>query len=168
MSDLRVRDALDRMRRRFLDQPASARNRNTPATAVWRGGLKCEIAGPNGDSATTDMPAALGGEASGPNPGWLMRASLASCAATVIAMQAAQRGIALRSLAVEVESCTDARGLLGIDGVPTGLDALRLSIRIAADDVPEDQLRQIAEAGQALSPVACTLRAGLAVEIAVG
>lgn len=84
MSDLRVRDALERLRRRFLDQPAAARNRNTPATAVWRGGLKCEIAGPNGDSATTDMPAALGGEASAPNPGWLMRASLASCAATTL------------------------------------------------------------------------------------
>ena len=39
---------------------------------------------------------------------------MASCAATAIAMRAAMQGIAMRTLAVKVESDSDARGLVGI------------------------------------------------------
>ena len=169
MSNLRVREALDRLRGVFADRPAAARKPSSSATAVWRDGLRCEIAGSNGEQAVTDMPGAMGGEGAGPNPGWLLRASMASCTATVIAMRAAMRGIELRSLEVSVHSESDARGLVGIDDVSTALSAMRMVIKIAADNVPETQLRELAEIGESHSPVSCTLRERppIAVEVSV-
>jgi uncharacterized OsmC-like protein len=158
MSNLRAREALERVQRLFLEKPAAARKPNTMATAVWRNGLLCEIAGPGGEKAVTDMPEPMGGAGQGSNPGWLLRAGMASCAATVIAMRAAMHGIALRSLEVSVQSESDARGLVGIADVPTALGGMRMSIRIGADGVDEAELRALATWGEAHSPVSCTLR----------
>ena len=71
---------------------------------------------------------------------------------------AARLGIVLRSLKVTVHSESDARGLTGIDGVSTALSELRMSIEIGADNVPGQQLRDLAEVGELQSPVNCTLR----------
>jgi len=57
----------------------------------------------------------MGGGGTAPNPGWLMRAALASCNATGIATQAAKAGIPLTRLEVSVSSETDGRGVLGLD-----------------------------------------------------
>ena len=160
MSNLRAREALERAHDLFLQRPSAGLKPNPWASAVWRDGLQCEIMGPSGEKAVTDMPAAMGGDGSGPNPGWLLRASMAACSATAIAMQAAQRGIELKVLEVKVESESDARGLVGIDGVSTALGKLRMSIAIAADNVGEEALRDLARSGEALSPVSCTLRDG--------
>jgi uncharacterized OsmC-like protein len=159
MSNLQARKALERAHRVFLDKPSAARKPNAMATAVWRDGLRCEIAGPGGQRAVTDMPEPMGGRGAGSNPGWLLRASVASCAATAIAMRATMLGIELRSLEVTVESESDARGL----------DGIRLTIKIGADTVPEPQLRELAAWGEAHSAVSCTLRERppVAVEIAV-
>ena len=85
-SNLPVREALERLRRVFNERPEAAKKRNSSATAVWRHGLQCEITGSHGEKAASDMPRAMGGGASAPNPGWLLRASMASCTATNIAM----------------------------------------------------------------------------------
>ena len=158
MSNLRARDALERAHALFLERPSAARKPNSSATASWREGLRCEIGGPSGEKALTDMPAPMGGDGSAPNPGWLLRASMASCTAMAIAMRAAREDITLRSLEVTVESESDARGLVGIDGVSTALAGMKMSIRISADGVPEETLRALAEWGEARSPVSCTLR----------
>lgn len=158
MSNLDAKESLERAQRLFLERPAAAKRPNTTATAVWRDGLLCEIAGPAGEKATTDMPEPMGGRGVGSNPGWLLRAGIASCAATAIAMRAAMLGIALRTLEVNVESESDARGLVGIPNVSTALGNLRMSIRIAANGVDEATLRELAAWGEANSPVSCTLR----------
>jgi uncharacterized OsmC-like protein len=158
MSNLQAREALERAQRVFLDKPTAGRKANTTATAVWRDGLRCEITGPGNESATTDMPEAIGGKGSGPNPGWLLRAGMASCTATAIAMRAAMLGIELKLLEVSVESESDARGLVGIPNVPTALGDLRMSIKIGADGVDEAKLREIAALAEAHSPVSCTVR----------
>jgi uncharacterized OsmC-like protein len=169
MSNLQAREALERAKRVFLDRPSAARKPNAMATAVWRDGLRCEVAGPGGERAVTDMPEPMGGRGAGSNPGWLLRASMASCAATAIAMRAAMLRIELRSLEVTVASESDARGLVGIAGIPTALDGIRMTIKIGADSVPEPQLRELAAWGEAHSAVSCTLRERpqVAVEIAV-
>jgi uncharacterized OsmC-like protein len=169
MSNLQAREALERAKRVFLDKPSAARKPNALATAVWRDGLRCEVAGPGGERAVTDMPDAMGGKSAGSNPGWLLRASMASCAATAIAMRAAMLGIELRSLEVTVESESDARGLVGITGIPTALDGIRMTIKIGADGIAEPQLRELAAWGEAHSAVSCTLRERpqVGVEIAV-
>jgi uncharacterized OsmC-like protein len=109
----------------------------------------------------------MGGKAAGSNPGWLLRAGIASCAATAIAMRAAMQGIALTTLEVKVESESDARGLVGISDAPTALGNLRMSVRIGASGVEAAQLRELATWGEANSPVSCTMRANPAVALAV-
>jgi uncharacterized OsmC-like protein len=112
----------------------------------------------------------MGGAASAPNPGWVLRAALASCTATAIAMRAARLGIDLTALEVTVESHSDNRGLLGLgDDVPAGLASLTTRVKIGAGDVPADRLRELAEWGDGHSPVACTARTapGFALEIEV-
>jgi uncharacterized OsmC-like protein len=158
MSSLRVRESLERLHGVFLERPAAAKKSNPPASATWQDALRCEVTGPHGERMITDMPPAMGGDGTGPNPGWLLRASMASCTATTIAMRAARLGIALSSLKVTVHSETDARGMVGIDGVSTALSGLRMSIEIGAEDVPDQQLRDLAEISEAQSTVSCTLR----------
>ena len=84
MSNLQARESLERAKRLFPEKPAAARKPNTAATAVWRDGLSCEVSGPGAGRAITDMPEPMGGNAAGSNPGWLLRAGMASCAATKI------------------------------------------------------------------------------------
>lgn len=167
MSNLHVREALERAREVFLQRPSAALKVHTPATAVWHGGLKCEITGPSGEKAVTDMGTPMGGTGEGANPGWLLRASLASCAATAILMRAAQLGIELKCLEVSVHSESDARGLVGIDGVSTAHRAMRMSIQIGADGVPEAELRALAAHGETKSPVGATMREQLPVALGV-
>jgi uncharacterized OsmC-like protein len=100
MSNLHAREPLERAKRLFLEKPAAARKPNAAATAVWRDGLSCEVSGPGSERAITDMPEPLGGNAAGSNPGWLLRAGMASCAATAIAMRAAMQGIAITQQSV--------------------------------------------------------------------
>lgn len=170
MSNLRAREPLERAGRLFLERPAAARNPNPPATAVWRGdGLGFEISGPKGEKATTDMPATFGGDGTGPSPGWLFRAAMAGCFATAIAMRAALLGIELQSLEVNVESESDSRGFFGISGVSTALGGLRMSVKIGANGLNEEQLRDLVTWAEAHSTVGCTLREHppVAVEISV-
>ena len=107
-----IRSALETLSRTIVAQPEKAKAKHGPATAtIEQGGLKCRVTGPLGENIQTDMPPAMGGAASGPNPGWFFRASVASCCATVIAMRAAQLGIGLATLEVTVESDGDHRGM---------------------------------------------------------
>lgn len=169
MSFANVRDAIGSLRHYFEQNPQKARKPNASATAIWTRGLRCEIEGPNGERAVSDMPDSMGGSASGPNPGWYMRAAIASCAATAIAMRAAIKGIELDSLKVHVTSNSDSRGLVGIEGVPTSLDGFKITIEIGAAEADAEQLRELAAWGEGHSPIGCTLRARpeLPVEITV-
>jgi uncharacterized OsmC-like protein len=85
MSDQSIRTALERLSADISADPAKAKAKITPATARLTEGLKCEVTGPQGQRVQTDMPPAMGGAASAPNPGWYLRGAIASCTATVIA-----------------------------------------------------------------------------------
>jgi uncharacterized OsmC-like protein len=159
MSAAHVREAIERLSVAISADPSKARAKNSPATARLAEGLRCELNGPYKESLVTDMPAAMGGGASGPNPGWLFRAALASCTATVIAMRAAKLGVALGSLEVTVESESDNRGILGLDeSVSAGLAPVRMKVKIGAPAEASDALREIVAWADAHSPVACTMR----------
>ena len=118
--------------------------------------------GAGGRKGLTDMPEPMGGTGTGSNPGWLLRAGMASCAATSIAMRAASWDCA-SALEVKVESELDARGLVGIPEIPTALGNMRMSVTIGAEGVDETRLRELAAWGEEYSPVGCTIRDGSAV-----
>jgi uncharacterized OsmC-like protein len=154
-----VKEAIDKLAAAISADASKARGKNLPATARLVEGLRCELSGPYGERFVTDMPPAVGGTASGPNPGWLMRGALASCTATVIAMRAAKLGVVLDSLEVTAESDSDLRGILGLDeSVSAGHGPVRIKVRIGASGPSPDVLRDIVEWADRHSPVNCTVR----------
>jgi len=155
-----IRSALETLSSAIAAEPGKAKAKHGPATAtIDQGSLKCRVTGPLGACIETDMPPAMGGTASGPNPGWFFRASVASCCATVIAMRAAQLGISLTTLEVTVESDGDNRGMLGLDDqVSAGASALRTNIRIGADNATRGQLEDLVRWAEKHSPVGCTVQ----------
>ena len=159
MSTTSIQEALENLGTLITEQPEKARAKNVPATARLLESLRCEVTGPNGETVHTDMPRAVGGAASAPAPGWLLRASLASCTATAIAMRAAKLGVNLTALEVTVESSSDNRGMLGLDDkISAGLSPITTRVKIGARDMRADQLRELADWGDRHSPIACTTR----------
>ena len=104
---------------------------------------------------STDMPKGIGGGDVAPPPGWFFRAALATCHATLIAMRAAQLGVALTTLSVTVDSESDDRGLLGMDDtIAAGPLSVRTRIRIGAEGIVPERLQEIVNGAQAHCPVA--------------
>jgi uncharacterized OsmC-like protein len=148
-----IRNAIETASGKLAEHPEMAVGTDAAATAVREEGLRFRVDGPNG-AITTDMSESVGGAASAPTPGWLMRAALAACDATTVAMEAARDGIELNELSVSVESETDFRGVLGVNGGPNpGPLAIRVRIELTAPEATEDQLREIVKRAEAHSPV---------------
>jgi uncharacterized OsmC-like protein len=138
----------------LTDHPELARSTDSAATATVVDGLVVRVTGPDGTTLTTDMVPSVGGTATAPSPGWLLRAAESSCVATLITMRAAMLGITLDVLEVSVDSVSDDRGLLGIDdGVPAGPLSGRVSVRVAAAGVDATTLEEIARWGVKHCPV---------------
>jgi uncharacterized OsmC-like protein len=149
-----IRNAIRSASEYLTQHPEQARSTDRPATATLVGGLVVRVTGPDGATITTDMVPSVGGTASAPSPGWLLRAAEASCVATVIAMRAAMLGIALDALEVTVDSESDDRGLLGIaPDVPAGPLSGRVVVRLTAAGVNPSTLEDIAHWGVEHCPV---------------
>lgn len=167
--------ALKRVEKVVLRSPRTGIRPDAPATARWTGGTKVTSTHENGTQFATDLPLAIGGEDSAVTPGWLLRAGLASCVATRIAMAAAVEEIQLSQLEVVATSLSDVRGLLDMvaaDGarVSAGPSDVQLQVKIAAaDGTPAERLRSLVERSNRCSPVSCALQEltpiGLNVEI---
>ncbi len=159
MQSLNIRESLERAIRIYQERPQAAQRKAAPATATWVEGLQCQITGPHGEKVNTDMSPELGGGGVGSHPGWLLRASIASCTATAIAMRAALLGIQLKTLEVTVESHSDIRRLLGMDySIPGGMLSLRKHVKIGGEGATAVQLRELVEWADANCPVCCTMR----------
>lgn len=171
MSIEHIRKSLGQVAKHFAEHPQDALSQDKPAVAILESGLRCRADGPNGATLVSDMPVPIGGTATAPSPGWLLRAALANCDATVIAMRAAHLGIVLSRLEVTVGSESDDRGLLGVtESVPPGPLSMRVSVRIAAKDTSAQQLRELVHWAEEHSPVSDAVRRAVPVitEVTVG
>ncbi|MGD9511111.1 MAG: OsmC family protein [Geminicoccaceae bacterium] len=92
-------------------------------------GLRCEIEEGSWRLAA-DMPRKIGGEETGPTPGVLGRAALASCLVIGISAWSARLGIEVAAVEVEVETDFDARGELGMGKVEPGYSVVRCRISV--------------------------------------
>ncbi|HEU4384480.1 MAG TPA: OsmC family protein [Anaeromyxobacteraceae bacterium] len=154
-----VAQSIDRVVAYLSEHPDKARSSDKAATAIVEEGLRCRARAPDGATVHSDMPKSIGGGGSAPSPAWLLRAALACCDATVIALRAAQLGVALAELEVTVDSESDDRGMLGMDGrIPAGPLSMRTRVRIGAPGVPPERLREIVEWAEAHSPVGDAIR----------
>ena len=168
----KILKAMQRVRAVLARRPEAAIHADEPATARWEEGLRVVTRHANGTQITTDMPAELGGEGNQVSPGWLLRAGLASCLATRIAMEAAAAGICLTRLEVTARSHSDARGLLGMtdergEPVTPAPGEVQLDVSIDAANVPHERLRAMIEASRRCSPVSAALEQALAVRLRV-
>ena len=137
----------------LTEHPEAAVGTDAAATAVREEGLRFRVEGPKGD-VISDMSETVGGGATAPTAGWLLRAALASCDATIVAMEAARAGVELTDLTVTVESESDFRGVLGVDdSVRPGPLAVRVRIQLAAGNATEDQVREIVQRAESRSVV---------------
>jgi uncharacterized OsmC-like protein len=149
-----IRTAIRAASEYLAQHPDHARSTDSAATATLGDGLVVRVTGPNGATVTTDMVPSVGGTATAPSPGWLLRAAEASCVVTLIAMRAAMLGISLDTLEVMVDSESDDRGLLGIDDeVPAGPLSGRVSVRLTAAGVASSTLEEMAHWGVKHCPV---------------
>jgi uncharacterized OsmC-like protein len=175
MSAQYVADALQRVEVVLRRRPDMGVHDDSPATASWRGSTRIVTSHDNGIEVTTDMPNELGGTGDQVTPGWLLRAGLASCTATRIAMSAAAAGIELTKLELRASSRSDTRGMLGMteaDGtrISAGPRDVELHVIIAARGVPAEKLRALVEESHRCSPVPCAIQeetpVGLQIEVA--
>lgn len=150
----------------LTDHPDEVRYTDSVATATLGDDLRVAVEGGHG-TIVTDMPKGVGGVAEHASPGWLLRAAVASCVATVIGMEAARADVSLSELVVEVDSESDDRGILRMaDDVPVGpmSTSVRVHIAGAADAV---LLEEIARRGAAHCPVCDALKRTVPVEVDV-
>lgn len=158
-----ITQAVHRVRGAFQRRPEAAVHADTTATARWQGGSRMATSAPNGMTLLTDMPPELGGTGDQVTPGWLMRAGLASCAATSIMLTVAGEGLDLTLLEVQVDSVSDSRGLLCMNDasgqpVNAGPSQVQLQVRISAPGVEPEQLRALVQRALQGSPVPSALR----------
>lgn len=166
MGTAQIAEAISSARTYLAAHPDESRYRDSPATAVVEDGLRVRVTGPDGSFVITDMVTAVGGNGSAPSPGWLFRAAYASCAATLIAMRAAEQGIELGGLEVDVDSESDDRGILGVtQEVPAGPASMRISVRVGPG--ASDAARDIVEWGLQHCPVDDAVRRAIPVELEI-
>ena len=168
MSASDIKQAIEAATEYLSQHPDDARSTDSAATASLVDGLIVRVTGPDDASVTTDMVRSVGGTATAPSPGWLLRAAVASCVATLIAMRAATLEITLDALEVVVDSVSDDRGILGIDAaVPAGPLSTRVAIRIVGADADPATLDEIAKWAVVHCPVSEALERSIPIAIEV-
>lgn len=172
MSAQEIAAAMERVQAVFRRRPEAGLHDDSAATVRWMGGLRTVASHAEGHQVATEMPAELGGVGDQVTPGWLVRAGLASCAATRIAMEAAARGIELKELEVQASSRSDARGLLGMAeangaAIDPGPRDLQLKIRISAPGVAPEVLRALVDESQRCSPVGAAIESAVPIAVQV-
>lgn len=172
MATTDIAAALQRVQSVLQRRPEAGIHDDAPAVARWAGGTRVVSRHASGIEVQTDMPPELGGSGDLVTPGWLLRAALASCAVTRIAMAAATAGIELQTLDAQARSRSDVRGLLGMAGadgtpVPAGPGDVELRVRIGAAGVPAERLRALVQACAACSPVSCAMESPVPVALVI-
>ena len=166
-----IGDAVARASAYLTEHPDEARYRDSAAVARLGVNLRVDVSGPGGESAATDMPRGIGGEAAVPSPGWLFRAAAASCVASLIGIRAAALGLDLApgDVEVTVDSESDDRGILGLDdGVHAGALSMKVVVRIGTSGIATDARRALARWALDHCPVTDTAARPVPIELEVG
>lgn len=163
---------MQRIERVLQRRPEAGLEHDSPASARWGGGTRIACSDPSGVRVETDMPLAIGGTGDQVSPGWLVRAGLASCAATRIVMACAEEGVRLESLEVHAQSRSDARGLLGMtdeqgQAVDPGPVDVELSVTISTRGAGHEQVRMLVDRAVRCSPVTSALQGSVPVNVRI-
>ena len=155
MSDQHIREAQEQVIETLTVDPSAAMS-TTTAKAVIGEGLACEVS--DGERSTVvDMPPSMGGQASGPTPGFHARAAVASCVAIGIKLTATRAGIALEKVEVDVQMDFDDGASLGLGNNSAAPMPTRLNIALKSD-TSDDALRAMVDQALEADPFFLALR----------
>lgn len=149
--DEAIRDAIERLevaleRRRDF---GTSTNRSVTTSSH---GLRCSTEEGNW-RVPTDLPAALGGGATAPTPGALVRAALGACMAMSYRLRAARHDIELTAIAVTVETDSELVGMLSCGSdVPPGFTGVRYHVEVESP-APTDVVERLLDEADRLSPI---------------
>ncbi len=136
---------------RFRADGSLARVRVAVATELGEG-MRCGTTA-RGHQVWADEPRSFGGGDTAQSPVELLLTSLATCQAVTYRLWAAELGVALDRITVEVEGELDLRGFLGIaEGVPAGYESIRVAVTLDGPETTE-RYRSLADAVDQHCPV---------------
>lgn len=136
--------------------PESGQTRWRSST-TWKGGFSCESR-IRDHVLHLDEPEALGGTNTAPNMVEAVLAAYGSCLTVGYTLNAAVRGIHVRSLSVDVEGPIDLAGFFGLSAdVPAGFPSIKATVYLDAD-ASADQLDDLHRHVLATSPVGSILQ----------
>jgi uncharacterized OsmC-like protein len=162
---VRVREIQTPLRARYQADPSAGKHilRATSAPSDLADPLHCSIAAAGQIVAAGAHPA-VGGSGDAPCSGDLLLAALAACQETTLRMVAANMGIGLHSVRVDVEADWDARGTLAM-GAPVGLTAIRCRTTVVVEsDERGDRAERLLRSAEKYCVILDTLRSGVPVE----
>ncbi len=171
MARINVRELQNPIRQHYRDDPQAAqiKLKVRSAQADLSDPLHCAalpVATPEIVWRSGAHPA-VGGTGDVPCSGDLLLGALAACQETTTRMVAANMGIELASLEVEIEADWDARGTLAMGDYPIGLTAIRCTTRVTVpQDVKGERAERLLRSAEKYCVVLNTLRNGVAVESA--
>jgi uncharacterized OsmC-like protein len=139
-----IREAFVGVATALRHEPALGVGSGTSVTRVIDG-LRCEVV--EGDwTIAVDMPPIAGGSGTAPTPGAYGRAALGSCLAMTYMMWVSKEGIAIQSLAVEVQADFDDGVLFGTSDGVAGYTEVRYRVSIKSQAAEADIVRVLDEA----------------------
>jgi len=105
-----------------------------------RDGVRCEIEEGRW-KLVSDLSEKAGGTAAGPDPGVLGRAAFGSCLAMAYVQWAANLGLPLERLEIEVQADFDAGAQYGVTDTPPGYTEVRWRVTVASPAPEAEVLR---------------------------
>ena len=115
---------------KFRADPSAAKTSPTVTAQLVNGRARLSAGSFNWDA---DLPVSLGGENLAPSPTAYLLGALAGCAVAFLHDTLAPLfDVAIDDASAVAKCSTDARGLLGIDGVAPDLSDIQLEIRVAS------------------------------------
>ena len=158
MTTAGLKDLYERKRRAMLRRPSFGRTTGQ-ARVRLRDGLL--LRGRGGDLAHAHRSVGdEGGTGTAPHPGQMMRASIVACLAMGYRQWGARLDVAIDDVDVDVLCESDARGQLGIEGVPIGWQRIVVDVCITSS-APEADVRRVVETADRLSPLLANLSSAI-------
>lgn len=115
-------------------------------------------------SIRMDEPTVLGGSDTAPNMVEVILGAYGCCLTTGYVMNAAQRGIELEGVDIQVKGNLDLQGFLGLsDEVPAGFKRIEAEVTLKAPKATPEQLQALHDLVLKTSPVRCILEQPLEV-----
>ena len=135
---------------RFRADPSKARSAPAVTASLVNGRARLSAGPFNWDA---DLPLTLGGENLAPSPTAYLLGALAGCAVAFLHDTLAPAfGVQIDDVTAVAKCATDARGLLGIDGVAPDLADLALEIRVSSPS-SEDRVEAMLAAWRERCPI---------------